>query len=181
MVNASCQKMLPPDRTHAIDEIRQLRAVSNELRQLLLASFCGEPITTKQLAKKIAQPPTKLYHHVASLEAAGLIRLVESRPNRGTTEHYYQAVARAFRIGDRLLGEASSTSGDQRLGPAESGAGAGGQQPEVLFEQTLQLNDQELRLFHEQLSEFVSLYSGPASPGAKAATVALIRPAASRG
>jgi hypothetical protein len=32
-----------------------------------------------------------LYHHVAALERAGLVRLKETRPNRGTTEKWYEA------------------------------------------------------------------------------------------
>src|SRR5262249_9110021 len=50
----------------------------------------------------------KLYHHVEALERVGLVRLTETRPNRGTVEKYYQAVAGRFQV----AGSALSPKGD---------------------------------------------------------------------
>src|SRR5262249_4744790 len=46
---------------------------------------------------------TKLYHHVEALERVGLIRLRETRPNRGTVEKYFQAVAAQFQVAAAVL------------------------------------------------------------------------------
>jgi hypothetical protein len=61
------------------------------------------PRTTKQVAEVLGEKPTKLYHHVEALERAGLIRLTETRPNRGTVEKYFQAVAGQFRVAASIL------------------------------------------------------------------------------
>ncbi|MBI5708244.1 MAG: helix-turn-helix transcriptional regulator [Armatimonadetes bacterium] len=165
--------MLPPERTHVVTSVLELKALSHELRQRLLEQFCGEPLTAKQAAKALGEPPTKLYHHVACLEAAGLIRLVETRPNRGTTEHYFQANAQAFRIGDRLLGNPLHMGSETKGEPPEAMNAEDATRRAVLFEVKMHLDDQELQLFQEKLSEFIAFFAGPPSPGARAATVVL--------
>src|ERR687885_2239721 len=71
----------------------QVRALAHPLRLRLLELFVRQPMTTKQAAEALGEPPTKLYHHVAALERAGLVRLRETRPNRGTTEKYFETVS----------------------------------------------------------------------------------------
>jgi len=66
--------------------LEQVRALSHPLRLRLLELFKLQPRTAKQAAEVLGEPPTRLYHHVAALERAGLIRLRETRQNRGTTE-----------------------------------------------------------------------------------------------
>ena len=69
----------------------QVRALAHPLRLRLLELFARGARTAKQAAQVLGEPPTRLYHHVAALERAGLIRLKETRQNRGTTEKYYEA------------------------------------------------------------------------------------------
>jgi predicted ArsR family transcriptional regulator len=66
------------------------------LRLRLLELFAEGPRTTKQVADFLGEPPTRLYHHVAALERAGLLQLKETRKNRGTTEKWYEAIARTM-------------------------------------------------------------------------------------
>lgn len=84
--------------TVSLSSIEQLKAIADPLRQRLLEQFHQQPATTKQVAERLGLKPTRLYHHVAKLERAGLIRLVETRPVRGTTEKYYSAVAGKLQI-----------------------------------------------------------------------------------
>jgi len=70
--------------------LEQVRALAHPLRLRLLELFARQPRTAKQAAQVLGEPPTRLYHHVAALERAGLIRLKETRQNRGTTEKYYE-------------------------------------------------------------------------------------------
>ena len=84
--------------TVSLSSIEQLKAIADPLRQRLLEQFHRQPATTKQVAERLGLKPTRLYHHVAKLEKAGLIRLVETRPVRGTTEKYYSAVAGKLEI-----------------------------------------------------------------------------------
>jgi DNA-binding transcriptional ArsR family regulator len=76
--------------------LEQMRALSHPLRLRLLELFAEHPRTTKQAAEALGESPTKLYHHVAALERAGLVRLRETRQNRGTTEKYFEATRSRF-------------------------------------------------------------------------------------
>lgn len=69
----------------------QVRVLAHPLRLRLYELFALAPRTTKQAALELGQPPTRLYHHVAALERVGLLRLRETRQNRGTTEKYFEA------------------------------------------------------------------------------------------
>jgi DNA-binding transcriptional ArsR family regulator len=63
--------------------------------------FAEQPRTTKQVAELLGEPPTRLYHHVAALDRAGLLRLTETRKKRGTVERWYEAVVRTLRTPHR--------------------------------------------------------------------------------
>ena len=83
------------DEVLTLTDLEQVRVLADPLRLRILELLKrGEPLTTKQVAERLGEKPTRLYHHVEALERIGVIRLVETRPNRGTTEKYYQAVAR---------------------------------------------------------------------------------------
>ncbi|HSA56296.1 MAG TPA: winged helix-turn-helix domain-containing protein [Gemmatimonadaceae bacterium] len=81
----------------------QLRAVANPLRQELLELLVGSPLTTHELADRLAVPPGRLYHHIGILERTGLIREVARRQRRGAIERTYRATAREYTVDDRLL------------------------------------------------------------------------------
>jgi DNA-binding transcriptional ArsR family regulator len=89
--------------TYTVTDLEQIRALADPLRLRILGALCGVPRTTMQVADLIGEKPTKLYHHVEALERVGLIRLQETRPNRGTVEKYYQAVAAQFRASASAL------------------------------------------------------------------------------
>ncbi|MBI1852033.1 MAG: helix-turn-helix transcriptional regulator [Planctomycetes bacterium] len=72
------------------ENVAQLRALAHPLRLRLIELFGEAPRTTMQVAALLGQPPTRLYHHVNALERAGLLRLKETRPNRGTIEKWYE-------------------------------------------------------------------------------------------
>ena len=74
--------------------VADLRALAHPLRLRMMELFAESPKTTKQVAELLGQPPTRLYHHVAALERAGLLVLKETRQNRGAVEKWYGSVAR---------------------------------------------------------------------------------------
>jgi len=76
--------------------VAELRALAHPLRLRIMELFAESPKTTKRVAELLGEPPTRLYHHVAALERAGLIRLKETRKNRGTVEKWYQAISRTL-------------------------------------------------------------------------------------
>jgi DNA-binding transcriptional ArsR family regulator len=84
-----------------------VRAMAHPLRLRLLEIFAERPCTTKQAAERLGEAPTRLYHHVAALERAGLVRLRETRPVRGATEKYFETVRSRLEPGD-VLGHAGA-------------------------------------------------------------------------
>ena len=107
----------PPDRILQIDDLEQVRVLADPLRVRILEALCEEARTTKQVAELLEEKPTRLYHHVDALERVGLIRLAATRPNRGTVEKYYAAVARAFRVNPTLFDSGASQEEPSALRP----------------------------------------------------------------
>ncbi len=88
---------------YRVEDPAQLKALSHPLRQRILEQLTREPRTTKQVAERLGEKPTRLYHHVATLERVGLVRLVETRQKRGTTEKYFLSVARRIVVEPSLF------------------------------------------------------------------------------
>jgi DNA-binding transcriptional ArsR family regulator len=86
-----------------IHDLEQVRALADPLRLKILGALGRRARTTKQVAELLGEKPTKLYHHVEILERVGLVELKEMRPNRGTLEKYYQAVASRFEVGPAVF------------------------------------------------------------------------------
>jgi DNA-binding transcriptional ArsR family regulator len=93
-----------------LTDLDQVRVLADPLRLRILEQLCVEARTTKQVAQRLGEKPTKLYHHVEALERVGLIRLVRTRQNRGTIEKYYLAVAREFRTDSRIFSPSDAGS-----------------------------------------------------------------------
>lgn len=87
--------------------VADLRALAHPLRLRMMELFAESPRTTKQVAELLGQPPTRLYHHVAALERAGLLVLTERRQNRGAVEKWYRSAAEQIQAGVRQKGDAA--------------------------------------------------------------------------
>ena len=87
----------------SVSDLEQLNVLANPTRQRILSQFVEEARTTKQVAELLGEPPTRLYHHVDALAKNGLLILEREVPKRGTTEKYYRAVARQFRVDESCL------------------------------------------------------------------------------
>jgi DNA-binding transcriptional ArsR family regulator len=103
-------------RSLTLSDLDQVRVLADPLRIRILEELCTEERTTKQVAQRLGEKPTKLYHHVDALERVGLIRLARTRPNRGTIEKYYLAVAQQFRADARIF--TTADPGSQAKGDA---------------------------------------------------------------
>ena len=100
-----------PSETFVVTRLDQLKAIAHPLRQQLFERFAEKPTTTKQVADLLELKPTRLYHHVALLEEAGLIHLVSTKKIRGATAKYYSAVAKTVRIDPTVMrGDASESA-----------------------------------------------------------------------
>ncbi len=91
-----------------LSDLEQVKVLADPLRLRILEELAAAERTTKQVAERLGEKPTKLYHHVEALERVGLIRLARTRQNRGTIEKYYLAVARQFRADSRIFSTADA-------------------------------------------------------------------------
>lgn len=109
----------PPTPFQPIELLRitapeQLKAISDPLRLEMLELVAEEARTVKQIAELLGKPATKLYYHMNALEAAGFVKVVETRVKSGIIEKYYRTVAESFQV-DRKLLKRSGPQGDEPL------------------------------------------------------------------
>jgi DNA-binding transcriptional ArsR family regulator len=104
--------------SYRISDLEQVKALAHPLRMRIIEALAAsEPMTTKQVAESLGEKATRLYHHVDLLEKTGLIRLTHTRQNRGTTEKYYEAIARQFRADTDLFSDESTVDQESALRP----------------------------------------------------------------
>jgi len=84
--------------TMTVTSIAQARLLADPLKLRIIQELATAARTTKQVAEVLGEKPTRLYRHVDALRDAGLIRLVEEKPKRGTVEKYFLAAAKRFEI-----------------------------------------------------------------------------------
>jgi DNA-binding transcriptional ArsR family regulator len=101
------QKRFTPAAVRLVDDAAAIKALADPLRlrviQLLMTD-ADQTWTVKEVATRLEQPVTKLYHHVKQLEAADLVKDVESRIVSGIVEHRYQSAQRSLTFDDALFG-----------------------------------------------------------------------------
>jgi putative molybdopterin biosynthesis protein len=86
-----------------IGAIDTVRVLANEERLRLLRLLMRGPATLTQLGTVVGHHPAWVRHHILSLEQAGLVELVETRPTKGYVEKYYCASARAYAVDFMVL------------------------------------------------------------------------------
>jgi len=74
--------------------------VAHPVRCRLMAVFADRVASPNEIAHEFGMPVGDVSYHVRTLKDAGLIELVEERPVRGSTEHFYRAVIRNIVISD---------------------------------------------------------------------------------
>jgi DNA-binding transcriptional ArsR family regulator len=88
---------------YMLRELEQIKAIADPLRLKILHVLSEKSMTTKQVAEHLGENVNKLYHHVETLESVGLIKLTHTKPNRGTLEKYYKAIAKHFTLSPVLF------------------------------------------------------------------------------
>src|SRR3712207_2323076 len=89
----------PADETLHARTPAELKALAHPLRQRLLYALGDRPATISQLAGSFGERKGNIGHHLKVLEAAGMVRIVETRQVRGGTEHYYRRTTRRVFVG----------------------------------------------------------------------------------
>jgi DNA-binding transcriptional ArsR family regulator len=107
--------MSVPADEFVIGDLETLRALTDRQRLQIMEAFArhgGAPRTVKEVARELAESPTKLYYHVNMLEEHGLLVVAESRIVSGIVEKRYTPSARSFRVDRELLSAASTGTAD---------------------------------------------------------------------
>ncbi len=89
--------------TYVIRSLDQAKLLTDPFKLKLLERFGGNPVTTKQVADQMGEKAPRLYRHVDALYDAGLLKLVEEKPKRGTVERYYRTIASRFEVDPALF------------------------------------------------------------------------------
>ncbi len=99
-----------PDGEEAvvIRDLDTLRVLSDPLRMRMVELMGRGEWTARQLAASLGVGQTRLYHHIAVLEARGLIRLAGTRLVAGIVEKRYVA-PRLLTVDPSLFGGAAET------------------------------------------------------------------------
>jgi len=72
------------------------KAMAHPLRIQIVAMLNQQVMSATMIAKKIDEPLQNVAYHFRILREKGLIEEVDSRPVRGSTEHFYQATKRVL-------------------------------------------------------------------------------------
>jgi len=78
-------------------------AVNHPLRVQMLAILTNREASPVQLSRELNEEKGVCAYHCRKLEELGMIELVRERPVRGSTEHFYRAVQRAWFDADEWL------------------------------------------------------------------------------
>ena len=101
-----------------ITDVEQLKAISDPLRLEIIEAMAEAPVrgwTAKEIAARLGiAKQTKLYHHLATLEERGFIKVAETRVVSGIVEKRYAVVALSFRVDRSIL--AANAGGDAMSG-----------------------------------------------------------------
>ena len=90
----------PLEERRVVTDPRQVRAIFDPLRAVLLELLLERAASVQELAAAVGRPKSTVAHHVKVLADAGLLRVVRTRTVRGRVEAFYGRTARLFAVGD---------------------------------------------------------------------------------
>ncbi|BFT75539.1 MULTISPECIES: helix-turn-helix domain-containing protein [Paenibacillus] len=88
---------------YIIEELEQLKTISDPLRAKVLLYLIEKAYTGQQLAKLLGMARAKVHYHLNELEKHGLISVIRTELKNGIVQKFYRAVARGFVPSEALL------------------------------------------------------------------------------
>ncbi|UJS28209.1 helix-turn-helix domain-containing protein [Macrococcoides canis] len=82
--------------TLMIDNLPQLKCVSDPFRIKLLELMADEPKTGQQIADELDIPRAKIHYHLAELEKNGIIEIVKTEQKHSIIQKFYAPVAKTL-------------------------------------------------------------------------------------
>jgi DNA-binding transcriptional ArsR family regulator len=92
-----------PAEEMIVSNFDTLKVIADPTRLRILEVLIEQPLTVKQVARKLEIAPTKLYYHVNLLEERGLLTVTASRVVSGIIEKQYRTTAKNLTIDRSLL------------------------------------------------------------------------------
>ena len=78
------------------DDSNLLIALRHPLRRRILREMAdGKPISPRELSLALRQPLSNVSYHVRVLAGRGAVALVETKPVRGSVQHFYRSTVEA--------------------------------------------------------------------------------------
>jgi DNA-binding transcriptional ArsR family regulator len=99
----SNSKPFTPVASYLIEDMDELRAITNQLRFDILECLIAGEMTVKEIGAALGVEPNNLYYHIRELERVGLIRVVRQDVVAGIIQKHYRAIAHYFRLSPALL------------------------------------------------------------------------------
>jgi DNA-binding transcriptional ArsR family regulator len=111
--------MAPLDRRK---EENLLTALGHPLRREILRAMAdGKPVSPRELSETLRQPLSNVSYHVRALVQNEAVKLVRTRPARGSIQHFYRSTVQAPWALEVLgLGETNSEDARERPGGAST-------------------------------------------------------------
>jgi len=153
--------------------LNRSKAVSHDVRAKLLMILCEETASPVQMAKRLDIPTWKADYHVGVLVRLGCAELVDTKPRRGATEHFYRATDEHLVEGadwnelhkaaqDNFLGEVGEVIFEDLKRSREAGLIGSDEKailtrtPEVLDEQGLEMALKEMEGWRARFKEIAA-------------------------
>ena len=94
-----------------IDQPEEAAALLDPLRSQILRNL-SSPGSATTVAATLGLPRQQINYHLRTLEARGLVDLVEERPRRGLMERVVRASARGYVLSPEVLGSLAANPAD---------------------------------------------------------------------
>jgi len=92
-----------------LNELEQIKTVSNMYRIEVIESFEGKQATAKMIADNMGEPHAKVNYHIKELLNVGVLELVEEKVRLGIVEKFYRPSAKVFIIDKSILANDEKT------------------------------------------------------------------------
>jgi DNA-binding transcriptional ArsR family regulator len=106
---------------HPQDE-NLLTALGHPLRRAILRAMAdGKPVSPRELSETLRQPLSNVSYHVRVLVQHEVLKLVRTKPTRGSIQHFYRSTVQAPWAQQVLgLGETNSEGAREKPGGAST-------------------------------------------------------------
>ncbi|MEB6550964.1 winged helix-turn-helix domain-containing protein [Heyndrickxia sporothermodurans] len=86
-----------------IEDLEQLKAVSDPFRTKLLSLLLEHSYTGQQLSKLVEVPRSKVHYALSELEKHGFVEIVRTEEKGGVLQKYYKATAKGYIPSETIL------------------------------------------------------------------------------